>query len=266
MYLQTTAFAWADRGAWDSALVALDVLAAGYPERAPALETYQLAVVGAWLGAVDINAAAGRRAAALQYLNRPPEGADSVADRATLAWTDGMLAVVRVDPSALAAARRALQSSHATDARWLDRSLAGFELGLRHLGRAAADSLAGIDATVPEGGLCWDCDPYVISVNRLAAARGLLAAGDTGRAYRELTWHEARVPSILFRGELFAGRAYLQQAEIDEARGARESAREHYRQFLQRYDMPVASQLHLVDEAKAALRRLSGQRDTTAQR
>jgi hypothetical protein len=41
-----------------------------------------------------------------------------------------------------------------------------------------------------------------------------------------------------------------------EARGRTRLAQEYYQQFLRRYDRPVASQAHVVEEAEAALARL----------
>jgi hypothetical protein len=49
---------------------------------------------------------------------------------------------------------------------------------------------------------------------------------------------------------------YLARARLEEAGGDPHRAREYYRQFLRRYDQPMPSQIHLVDEAKAALARL----------
>ncbi len=54
-----TAFAWASRGAWDSALVAWDRFAAAGPDTHLESRIYQLAVAGAWLGGLDTARAAG---------------------------------------------------------------------------------------------------------------------------------------------------------------------------------------------------------------
>jgi hypothetical protein len=48
------------------------------------------------------------------------------------------------------------------------------------------------------------------------------------------------------------------QARIAEAWGDSVMAREHYGQFLRRYDRPMPAQAHLVHEAWAGLSRLSG--------
>jgi hypothetical protein len=76
------ASAWATRGAWDSALAAMDTYAeqaqdladlseeeidaAGASPQLARLDPYRIAVVGAWLGGLDPRLAAARRAAAVQ--------------------------------------------------------------------------------------------------------------------------------------------------------------------------------------------------------
>ena len=49
-HLRSTALAWAARGAWDSALVAIDSAIEVDPGPTSALEAYRLAVLGAWVG------------------------------------------------------------------------------------------------------------------------------------------------------------------------------------------------------------------------
>ena len=60
---------------------------------------------------------------------------------------------------------------------------------------------------------------------------------------------------------MLAPLAYYELAQIEDAQGLSDLARDHYQQFLRRYDMPVPALRHLVDEAKAALRRLNGPND-----
>jgi len=256
-----SAYAWVARGAWDSALVAMDRYAAASPDEASAVDTYRLAVVGAWLGALDAAQATGRRAAAVKYLGGLPlEDSTSAHDsRASLAWGDGMLAVLRQDQHGLATARLSVQQSGAEGAEFMDRSLAAFELNLRGATRQAADSLADLDLAASETELLSSRDPYARSINHLAASRWLLQVGDTTRAVRLLTWHEADWDRLVF--QLFAPLAYYELARIEEAQGLSDLAREHYQQFLRRYDTPVPAHQHLVDDAKAALRKLNGPND-----
>jgi len=254
----SVAYCWAARGAWDSALVAMDRYAASYPDRALArglpVETYELAVVGAWVGELDLQRAAARRGAAAQYVNALPVGR-GVTSQAKLAWADGVLALLRVDHTALAQASETLRQSHAPGARFLDSSLTALGHDRHGATRSGADALAILDAsftdsdTVPR-------DPFTIAVDHLAAAKALLAVGDSGRASRELAWHEAdgRVTGLI--GRALAAPAYLELAEIEEGQGHKDLARFHYQQFLRRYDTPSPSHQHLVDDARAAMQRL----------
>ena len=253
----STVYSWVARGAWDSAFVALDGFAASYPEQfvaqGRALDGYCLAALGAWLGGLDVQGAAARREAAVRYVNEQAVGKGAAA-QARLAWADGVLAIVRSDQGALTRARGAVRRSHGKGAGFLDRSLAALGLGLLDATRSAADSLAFINAsfthddTVPR-------DNYAVALNHLAAAKALLAVADSGQAIRELVWHEGTDVGLI--GKVLAGPAYLQLAQIEEAQGHEDLAREHYEQFLRRYDMPVPALRHLVDDAQAALRRLS---------
>ncbi len=58
----------------------------------------------------------------------------------------------------------------------------------------------------------------------------------------------------------------LQLARIEDARGRADDARRLYRDFLIWYDMPPPAHRHLVEEARAALARLSGVPRPSAQR
>jgi TolB-like protein len=253
-----SAFAWAARGAWDSALAAMDASAAASTDAPPGVEFYQMAVAGALLGGLDPRRAAQRRPAAVRDLaSAQPEQASS--ERAALAWSDGMLAFLQRDSGALAAARVTLRASGDKEAILLDRLMAGFALDLQGATRGAADSLDR-DLTAPHWGIGWPRDPYARSATHLEAARLLLLSGDTSQARRLLTWHEADTGDGL-EFQLFAPIAYLQMGRIADAQGRVAEAREDYHQFLRRYDMPVPSLRGLVDEANAALKRLSGQGD-----
>ena len=61
-----------------------------------------------------------------------------------------------------------------------------------------------------------------------------------------------------------AGPALLEQARLREGRGQVPEARRAYSRFLEWYDAPMASQRHLVGEARTALTRLSGVREIPA--
>ena len=72
-----------------------------------------------------------------------------------MAWADGMLAVLRRDLRGLAEARARLQQSGGTEAPFMERSLAGFELELRGAKQAAAESLAALDLAATDADDRW---------------------------------------------------------------------------------------------------------------
>jgi hypothetical protein len=256
---------WAGRGAWDSALVALDQfqkLGAGTDSTAP-IRAYRLAATGAWLGALPPESAARRRGSA--WAAARLVGGDA---RTEAAWLDGLMAIVRRDRRALAAARSEV---HATalaaedSSGYFDRSLAGFDLYLAGSPRQAAQALAALE---------WEqaeqysprrfAIPATMPVNRLAAAQWLLAAGDTAQATRLLNWVDTDQISGFTWGAL-KGLVELERARIEDAQGQTDQALAHYRQFLVRYDAPVPSQRPLVTEAREAVERLSHSGDPSPQ-
>jgi TolB-like protein len=253
------AYAWAGRGAWDSALVAMDqnVKLDAETDTVAPLRAYRLAVLGVWLGALPPDEAARRREPAL----RAVEALGATDERTDAAWLDGILAVSRRDRRALASAREAVRASGDSSAAVLDRSLAGFDLYLAGATRQAGGALAALEWQQAEQ---WSPNrfayPALMPVARLAASGWLLATGDTTQAARLLTWIDADFGGSSFT-TLVRGLVELERARIEDARGHPELAREHYEQFLMRYDMPVAAHRHLVQEATEALARLSGRHD-----
>jgi hypothetical protein len=269
-----SAVAWAERGAWDSAMVALrDGVknerrcgAPGCGQLGPPgeLVEYAVAVLGAWLGAITPKEAVGLRAAAHATVRVLEDGRWKTEFLGNLAWLDGLLAFVLQDRPLLDRAREDARRSGRSDADIIDRSLAAFGRALVGDRTAAALELAALERLC--GGKYWRrCGPSLVpnsAAHRLAAATWLLEAGDTTQAARLLTWHEAWHFRIL-KGWSFVVRplAYLMLARIEEARGNAPSAMEHYQQFLRHYDAPMPGQRHLVEEAQAALVRLSGRGD-----
>jgi len=98
-------------------------------------------------------------------------------------------------------------------------------------------------------------------VNRLTAGQWLSAAGETAKAARLLTWHEAignPGAHSTHANALLAPLAYLARARILEAQGHRDAARDHYGRFLSNYDAPAPTSAvaRQVAEARAALQRM----------
>jgi len=250
------AFAYAARGAWDSAEVAMDRWRRLTNDSAATLSTYGLAVAGAHLGSVDRGRAAATRPGQVPTW---PEG------RAELAWLDGVLAHASGDAAGLARARRQVRESGSAEADLLERSLAAFAVELTGDRRAAARALAAVEWESAEHSRHHGYGrhhPYFNSVNRLSASRWLLAAGDTAQAARLLTWHEAVFWDVhRFLGlanAVFAAPALFERARIEEASGDTTAATADYREFLQRYDRPQREWAARVEETVSRLRRLTG--------
>ena len=248
------ALSWGGRGAWDSALAVMDGLASTGLDPEAALGSYGMAVAAVWLGAVGAEKARDRRVVAAAA------AANSGAGRAELAWLDGVAAAGRADRNGLAQARDALRRSGDPSAAALDRSLAAFDAGLRGDTRAAGAAMARLEweqaaLSAPD----FERHPYAIPLNRMAAARWLAEAGDTGQALRLLTWvdgpyflHSSTIYSVMLTGLV-----QLERGRIEERSGRAEAAVTHYRDFLRRYDRPVARHHHLVAEAQAGLERVT---------
>jgi hypothetical protein len=250
-----TAYNWAARGAWDSALATIDQPTGNTPDLPRAVDTYRLAVLGAWLGALP-NAQAVKR--------RPPAAValaiTEAVFKAELGWLDGVLAAARQDAQGLRLAAAAMQAAGDTSAvrsRLVD--LAPFELALRGKRQAASFRLATLEMKSADRNpwMAFETHPIRRAINRMAAVPWLLAAGDTARAVELLMWHEAYSGPFMEKIPV-APLAYLELARIEEARGHLPAARRDYQQFLARYDMPPASHHYLIQEASVALARLTG--------
>jgi len=252
------ALSWAQRGAWDSALAAMDRLVASDTDSTAAFRSYGLAVIGAWLGAVDQHEADVRRLAAVTRAQA------NGADRAEVAWLDGLAAVGRRDRRALADARAALRKAGDPSVNALDRSLAAFDAGLAGATVAAGTAMASLEwqeAAVSSPDFVRH--PYTIAVDRLAAARWLAASGDADQALRLLTWVDGPYllhPSTVY-SVMLTGLVDLERGRIEERRGHAGLARNYYREFLRRYDRPVIGHRRFMEEAKTAMVRLTGEGD-----
>jgi hypothetical protein len=248
------ALSWAARGAWDLALVAMDQLVASGADSAAALESYGLAVVGAWVGALDPREAAARRGPALAAAR-----SDS-ARHAEVAWLDGLAAYGQHDRHALERARAALRAWEGSASTAPARSLTAFAQALRGSTREAAETMARLEwQEAAAGAPGFASHPYTIAVDRLAAARWLAATRDADQAARLLTWVDG--PFLLHPSTRYSisltGLVDLQRGRIEERRGNAELAGTYYREFVRRYDRAVPAQRHLVEEAKAGIARLA---------
>jgi Protein kinase domain len=242
--------AWAARGAWDSAMVAMAEYTPGASDSTSALRNYQLVAAGVLVEA--LNPAEAVRFARAAW----SATAISPSQRPDIAWLNGVLAARRGDRPALSAARAVLRHA-GPEAALLSRSLAAFDLALEGDTRRAGQALAALEWELAERPLFGSPRELILmSFDRLAASRWLLGAGDTLQAARLLTWPEASDVSRI--AVVLAPLVYLERARIEDAQGRVELARAHYQQFLRRYDMPTARHRYLVQEATLALARLPG--------
>jgi tetratricopeptide (TPR) repeat protein len=244
------AFSWAARGAWDSALVALDRMAKTGIDSSAALRSYGLAVVGEWLGALGPDEADRHRASALPVVR-------TAQDSAEIIWLDGLRAAGRGDRRGLQAARTALKESGAPATASLDRSLAAFGMALDGSTKAAGTAMAALEwEQASLGAPDFAAHPWTMVVDRLAAARWLQAT-DPAQALRLLNVVDGAYmvhPSTLY-SLMLSGLAGLERARIEARMGHDDLARAHYREFLRIYDHPVPRHATLVAEATAALDR-----------
>jgi hypothetical protein len=268
-------WAWAARGRWDSALTILKQVAAERPgvigqrryDRpffvpiggpVLAIESYGLAVVGAWLGVASPAEAHDRRAAALASVATLTDERSRSDARGRIAWLDGLLGFARRDRRAIESARREADRSGFFQARQVVNSLKAFEHALSGDSKRAGRELADLEEACADDD--YGCSLFTpnIAVQRLAAAQWLAQTGDTERARRLLRWQDARSwPGWLYSlNDVLAAPTYFTRARIEETLGDTARARRYYRHFLRRYDQPMQSQAHLVEEARSALARM----------
>jgi len=225
------------------------------------VESYGMAVLGAWLGTVDPKEALRRRPGAIAAIAGATDqvrGARTLPRQAggKMAWLDGLLGFARRDRRAIQAARAAAGPSGYFRPDLIDRSLAAFDRALAGDRKGAGRDLAKLEEDCIGDENCPSMTPH-IAVQRMMAAEWLSEAGDVETARRLLRWQDA-----LWLGwpwtfnDAVSGPAFLMRARIEETSGTPRLAREYYQQFLRRYDRPMPSQAHLVQEAKTALAKL----------
>jgi serine/threonine protein kinase/tetratricopeptide (TPR) repeat protein len=234
---------WASRGAWDSAITAMDAYAVQSTDSMARFDLYRFAVVGAWVGGLDPKLAVVRRPTPGNW-NRYSEEFRVFGN-----WLDGILAVAQHDSVGLRQSWSQLQGVDTA----LARSLQAFQLELHGQRRAAAESLYVMAYRLSD-----QRERTIRMVNRIAAARWLAAEGDPDRAAPLLLWPQAAIgnPSYWYTANSLASVTYLEAARVEAARGNAAGARRYYQEFLYRFDQPVPRLRHLVEEARAALARL----------
>ena len=252
---QWDATAWAMRGDWDSALVAIDRTLAAEPD-------LRLAVVRYAFGVMALQVGAAERPAALERRPDPAAFGASPALLATanrqLAFLDGMVAHAEGDAAGINAARERLRDLSGDEyAAFLEREMGAFRLELDGHRDEAADSLVAIEW---ERGNANRFDYYIVPFIRLAAGRWKAEAGQAATADSLLAYYESGTTDLTAQLLLkqTAPLAALERARAWDQAGNAERATHFYREFLRMYDLPPAQHRPYVEEAKAALVRLAG--------
>lgn len=219
------AHALAGGGIWDSALVAADQAARVGSGPTDLLLPYQIAVVGAWAGSLDAEAAHARR----------PSGASLTADpdvQAEVLWLDGILALTLGDAQGMARAAGALPAE-VPDAPQLLRSLEILQGGLEGDRGAAARALRDLEREMARDAHHFrfgTSHPFLNGVHRITAARWFLQAGDTLSARELLPWYEVVLPGELHRvsmaNQVLGTPALRMRADLAAAAGREREAAE----------------------------------------
>jgi hypothetical protein len=225
------------------------------------VESYGMAVLGAWLGTVGSIEADRRRPGAFAAFARTEDYGKAPRTlfrdtRGKLAWLDGLLGFAKGNRRAIQAARVEAAKSGYFRADLMDSSLSAFDKALAGNRKEAGRELARLEEACIGDENCPSMTPH-IAVQRMMAAEWLREAGDLEGARRLLRWEDAGWlgwPWTFNDG--VSGPAFLMRARIEEEAGTPRLARNYYHQFLRRYDQPMPSQVHLVEEARTALARL----------
>jgi hypothetical protein len=164
-------------------------------------------------------------------------------------WLDGMLACARGDRDGLRVARTALAGSSYDGANRLTRSLEAVEAALPG-NRAAADLLMEDETRAADSAWVFrfgSRHPFLTAINRFAAARWLLASGDSVQAERLLRLHQTDLPGTLHPMQsvhLIMGTLLLPElAGIEDARGLPDRARQVRALFEERADLVSSGRL-----------------------
>jgi hypothetical protein len=213
----------------------------------------RVAAIGAFVDAVPVATAD----AALRRVRALPGIADAIADRAELAWLDGLVGVTAGDSVRVWRAVTQLLADTLTAGRLVRgvrASLVGLWQARTDLAAADVALQAVSDSAMVAGGFLLPVE----AVNRMVIGRALRARGVPGDAERYLMWTDAGVNadrSAATSATLGTLTEYERGIALDEA-GRRDAAILHLRRFVERYDMPPPAHEALVADARERLARL----------
>ena len=238
------------RGDWLGGLRAMERSESSSLQFASRASNARVAVLGAWLGAVDARTADD----ALRRVKAMRQDDMTGTDRIELKWLDGLQGVNLGDEARVRSAERELASDTAHAARYGARSLAG--LWLDHAKTSgAADTLKAVsDAAMREGGFLLSVE----SIDRLVIARALRKRGTPANAERYLMWPDAGINtarSATVQNSVGPLTRYERGIALEES-GNRTAALYQLRKFVNAYDQAQPAQRGLLDDAKTRIAKL----------
>jgi hypothetical protein len=238
------------RGDWLGGLRALARTESSTLPLASRFASARVAVMGAWLGAVEPQTAE----TVLRRVQSLPRDRATRDDRVELFWLDGLQGINLGDEARVRRAQRELTSDTSLAVRYAARSLTG--LWLDHTkANGAADTLKAVsDVAMRDGGFLLSIE----AIDRLVVARALRQRGTPADAERYLMWPDAAINTAR-SGTVLNSVGPLARYErgiaLEEA-GRRADALYQLRKFVAAYDQPQPSQRGLVDDAKQRIAKL----------
>jgi hypothetical protein len=238
------------RGDWLGSLRALERTESSTLPFASRSSSARIAVMGAWLGAVDAQTAES----VLRRVQGLPRDKATRADLVELSWLDGLQGVNLGDEARVRRAQRELTSDTSLAVRYAARSLTGLWLDHTKL-NGAADTLKAVsDAAMRDGGFLLSVE----AIDRLVVARALRQRGKPADAERYLMWPDAGINaarSATVQNSVGPLVRYERGIALEEA-GNRAAALYQLQKFVAAYDQPQPSQRGLVDDAKQRIAKL----------
>ncbi len=238
------------RGDWAGGLRAMERAESSGMSLASRSSSARVAVMGAWVGAVDARTADS----VLHRVQTLPRENATRADQVELSWLDGLQGVNLGDEARVRRVQRELMTDTSRAARYATRSLTG--LWLDHAkSNGAADTLKALsDVGMRDGGFLLSVE----AIDRLVVARALRKRGVPAEAERYLMWPDAGLNnsrSVTVQNSLGPLVRYERGIALQEA-GKRTEALYQLRKFVNAYDQPSPAQRGMVDDAKQRIAKL----------
>jgi len=238
------------RGDWTGGLRALERAESSTLPFSSRSSSARIAVMGAWLGAVDAQTAES----VLRRVQALPRDTAPRAELVELIWLDGLQGINLGDEARVRRAQKEMASDTSRAVRYAVRSLTG--LWLDHTKTSgAADTLKAVsDAAMRDGGFLLSVE----AIDRLVVARALRQRGAPADAERYLMWPDAGINTAraaTVQNAVGPLVRYERGIALEEA-GRRADALYQLRKFVAAYDQPQPAQRGLVDDAKQRIAKL----------